>query len=95
MKSYRRSLYKANYFKSEGGGINKWKRKGKKGGKKGNYFRKKGYLRAVELHNCLSLDRPILEEGMATHCNILAWRVPWTEEPGRLQPIGPQRVRHD
>ena len=29
-----------------------------------------------------------LEEGMATHSSILAWRVPWTEEPGRLQPIG-------
>ena len=29
-----------------------------------------------------------LEKGMATHCNILAWRVPWTEEPGRLQSMG-------
>ena len=28
------------------------------------------------------------EEGMATHSNILAWRIPWTEEPGRLQPTG-------
>ena len=28
-----------------------------------------------------------LEEGMATHCSILAWRIPWTEEPGWLQPI--------
>ena len=28
-----------------------------------------------------------LEEGMATHCSILAWRIPWTEEPGRLQSI--------
>ena len=33
--------------------------------------------------------------GRATHCNILAWRIPWTEEPGRLQPIGPQRIRPD
>ena len=32
---------------------------------------------------------------MATHSSILAWRIPWTEEPGRLQPMGPQRVRHD
>ena len=30
-----------------------------------------------------------LEEGMATHSSILAWRIPWTEEPGRLQSIGP------
>ena len=33
--------------------------------------------------------------GMATHSNILAWRIPWTEEPGGLQSIGSQRVRHD
>jgi len=31
-----------------------------------------------------------LEKGIATHSNILAWRIPWTEEPGRLQSIGPQ-----
>ena len=35
-----------------------------------------------------------LEEGMATHSSILAWEIPWTEEPGRLQSIGSQRVRH-
>ena len=36
-----------------------------------------------------------LEEEMATHSNILAWRIPWTEEPGELQSMGSQRVRHD
>ena len=36
-----------------------------------------------------------LEEGTATHSSILAWRIPWTEEPGRLQSIGLQRVGHD
>ena len=36
-----------------------------------------------------------LEEGMATHTSILAWRIPWTEKPGRLQSMGSQRVRHD
>ena len=36
-----------------------------------------------------------LEEGMVTHSSILAWRIPWTEEPGRLQSTGSQRVRHD
>ena len=36
-----------------------------------------------------------LEEGMATNSNILAWRIPWTEEPGRLQSIGSQRVGFD
>ena len=32
---------------------------------------------------------------MATHSNILAWRIPWTEEPGGLQSMGLHRVRHD
>ena len=36
-----------------------------------------------------------LEEGMATHSSILAWRIPWTEGPGGLQSMGSQRVRHD
>ena len=35
-----------------------------------------------------------LEKGMGTHSNILAWRIPWTEEPGGLQSMGSQRVRH-
>ena len=36
-----------------------------------------------------------LEEGMATHSSILAWRIPWIEEPGRLQSLESQRVRQD
>ena len=36
-----------------------------------------------------------LEEGMATHSSILAWRIPWTEKPGGLQFTGLQRVGHD
>ena len=36
-----------------------------------------------------------LEKGMATPSSILAWRIPWTEEPGRLQPMGSQSVRRD
>ena len=35
-----------------------------------------------------------LEKEMATHFSILAWKIPWTEEPGRLQFMGSQRVRH-
>ena len=35
------------------------------------------------------------KEGMATHSSILAWRIPWMEEPGWRQPMGSQRVRHD
>ena len=36
-----------------------------------------------------------LEKEAATHSSILAWKTPWTEEPGRLQSVGLQRVRHD
>ena len=36
-----------------------------------------------------------LEKGMATHSSILAWKIPWTEEPGELQFMGSQRVRHN
>ena len=36
-----------------------------------------------------------LEKGMATHSSILAWRIPWTEEPGGLQSVGLQRAGHD
>ena len=37
----------------------------------------------------------LLEEDMATHSSILAWRITWTEEAGGLQSMGPQRVRHN
>ena len=39
--------------------------------------------------------KDLLEEGMATHSSTLAWRIPWTEEPGSLQSTGWQRVGHD
>jgi len=39
----------------------------------------------------LGLDDP-LEESMATHSSILAWRIPWTEEPGGLQPMGLKKL---
>ena len=43
-----------------------------------------------------SLGREVpLEEEMVTRSSILAWRIPWTEEPGRLQSMGLQRVGHD
>ena len=37
----------------------------------------------------------LLKKEMATHSSILAWKIPWTEEPGRLQFMGSQRVGHD
>ena len=42
----------------------------------------------------LSREDP-MEKGMATHSNFLAWRIPWTEEPGGLQSVGLQRVGYD
>ena len=50
-------------------------------------------LREIEIQS-LGQEDP-LEKGMATHSSILAWRIPWTEEPGGLQLMGLQRVRHD
>ena len=42
-----------------------------------------------------SLDwEDVLEKGMGTHFSILAWKIPWTEEPGRPQSMGSQRVGH-
>ena len=43
---------------------------------------------------CLGQEDP-LEEGMAIHSRIPAWRIPWTEEPDELQSIGAQRLRHN
>ena len=43
---------------------------------------------------CLGQEDP-LEEGMATHSSILAWRITWTEELGGLQSMGLQKVEHD
>ena len=37
----------------------------------------------------------LLEKEMATHSGILAWKIPWTEKPGKLQSMGSQRVGHD
>ena len=36
-----------------------------------------------------------MEKEMAAHCSVLAWRIPWTEKPGRLQSMGSHRVGHD
>ena len=42
----------------------------------------------------VGLEDPLKKE-MATHSSILGWRIPWTEEPGRLQSVGLRGVRHD
>ena len=43
----------------------------------------------------LTMPKPLTEKAMATHSSTLAWKIPWTEEPGRQQSMGSQRVRHD
>ena len=65
-----------------------------------------GFLRGLAIKNTSAMQEPQetwvqslgkegpLEEGMATHYNILAWRIPWTEKPGRLQSIESQTVKH-
>ena len=55
---------------------------------------KDGACNMGDLGSILGWEDP-LEKGMAAHCSILVWRIPWTEEPGRLQFMGSQRVRHD
>ena len=53
-------------------------------------------MQEIEETRVLSLGgKDPLEKGMATHSSILAWRIPWTEEPGGLQSVGSQRVRHN
>ena len=52
-------------------------------------------LPAVQEMQVQSLGREApLEEEMATHSSVLGWEIPWTEEPGGLQSLGSQRVRH-
>ena len=53
-------------------------------------------LPAMQQMQVLSLvGKDLLEEGMITHSSILVWRIPWTEEPGRLHSMGSQRVGYD
>ena len=52
-------------------------------------------LLAVQKTLVRSLGWEDLEKGIATHSSTLAWRIPWTEEPGGLQSIGSQRVGHN
>ena len=55
---------------------------------------KESACNAGDLGSIPGSGRP-LEKGMATHSSILAWEIPWMEEPGRLQSMGSQRGGHD
>ena len=55
----------------------------------------RNYLPMQEIQVRSLGQEDLLEEGMATHSCILAWRIPWTEEPGGLQSTGSQRVGHN
>ena len=53
---------------------------------------------SVALNSCIDFVTSLShfsEKKTATHSNILAWKIPWREEPGRLQSIGSQRIKHD
>ena len=53
-------------------------------------------LPALQKTQVLSLDQEdLLEKEMTTHSSVLAWKIPWAEEPGGLQSVGSQRVGHD
>ena len=63
-----------------------------RGGKKFHYsFIKSLHLDLIEVW----FTEDPLEKEMATHSSLLPWKIPWTEEPGSLQSMGLQRVRHD
>ena len=47
------------------------------------------------INNLIEIALSLLEKAMATHSSTLAWKIPWAEEPGRLQSMGSLRVRHD
>jgi len=51
-------------------------------------------VRAGDMDRSLGQEDPLVKE-MATHSSILAWKVPWTEEPGGLQSMGSQRLRYN
>ena len=60
----------------------------------GSYGKKNLHTMRETWIRFLGLEDP-LEKGTATHSSILGWRIPWTEERGRLQTMGLQRVRHN
>ena len=55
----------------------------------------KNLLEIQETHFLSLGQEDPLEKGMAAHSSTLAWRIPWTEKPGRLQSVGSQRVGHE
>ena len=59
----------------------------------GSEFKASAAVQATWVRSLHQEDPP--EKEMATHSGVLAWRIPWTEEPGGLQSTGSQRVGHD
>ena len=64
------------------------------------YQSQEEFIEIIGLHVCNRVNKGnsflnvSLEKEMATHSGTLAWKIPWTEKPGRLQSMGSQRVRH-
>ena len=73
-----------------------WWRSGKGASQVAQWVKNPSAMQETQDMQILSLGQEdLLEEGMATESSILAWRIPWTEEPGRLQSMGAQKVRYD
>ena len=78
-----------------------WRREGKTGGGERLWYLVSSLVAQV-VKNLPAMQMRVrsvgredpLEEEMATHSSILAWRIPWTEEPGKLQSMGSQKVQH-
>ena len=96
------SLYEHQYYYIGGSHINGFNLSGRQFGS--IYYSLKAFLAAQTVKNApamretwirsLGWEDP-LEKGMATQSSSLAWRIPWTEEPGGLQSMGSQRLGHD
>ena len=55
----------------------------------------KCWVHDILIHHLVCKESFLMEKEMATHSSALAWKIPWLEEPGRLQSMGSRRVRHD
>ena len=74
--------------------VHLWDSKSEKGFDLMNLKRFWGFLRSPRLYFATHCP-PFMEKAMATHSSTLAWKIPWMEEPGRLQSMGSLRVGHD
>ena len=75
--------------------INSWEKRSKRQRRKQRYTHLNAEFQRTARRNKKAFLSDQLEKAMATHSSSLAWKIPWMEEPGRLQSMGSWRVRHD